>query len=425
MKWILITLAGGILLATSGRPVAAAETELCVTVEAGQHDRTDTPATVTLQLPADVAGARSVTLTCPAGKQFPGQLTAPGLLNPAVAKPGSIVRELHFIVPSLKQGESMDLKATISTASSSRSGFAWKHQSGQYAELAFDGRPMMRYMCRPFDTTSKETKEQTDKVFHHLYDSTGTRLVTNGGRGGLYPHHRGLFFGFSKISYGDSTRANTWAGAASGHEQHRAFLAEEAGPVLGRHRVAVDWVGPDAEPANFAVEKRQMTAYCVSGGTLVEFASRLSSKAGKVKLDGDPQHAGFQFRAHNDVAENSQAQTYFLRSDGKGALGETRNWSHKDRDSACANLPWNAISFVLGDRRYTCVYVDKPTNPKEARYSERTYGRFGSYFEYELDDDTDLDLNYRVWLQDGEMMGEQAEALSSDFVDPVEVTVHN
>ena len=53
-------------------------------------------------------------------------------------------------------------------------------------------------------------------------------------------------------------------------------------------------------------------------------------------------------------------------------------------DSGHADLPWNAMSFVLGGQRYTVAYLDHPNNPKEARYSERNYGRFGSYFEREV-----------------------------------------
>ena len=34
---------------------------------------------------------------------------------------------------------------------------------------------------------------------------------------------------------------------------------------------------------------------------MIEFASRLRSPSDRVRIDGDPQHAGFQFRAHNDV----------------------------------------------------------------------------------------------------------------------------
>jgi hypothetical protein len=79
------------------------------------------------------------------------------------------------------------------------------------------------------------------------------------------------------------------------------------------------------------------------------------------------------------------------------------------------------MSFVVVGRRYTAVYLDHPDNPKEARYSERSYGRFGSYFEYDLDEQRPLEINYRLWLQEGEMTIEEASALSADFVAPLEV----
>ena len=45
------------------------------------------------------------------------------------------------------------------------------------------------------------------------------------------------------------------------------------------------------------------------------------------------------------------------------------------------------------------------------------------YFEYELDDGKELEVDYRVWLQDGELTVDEAAALSAGFVDPVEVAV--
>jgi len=81
------------------------------------------------------------------------------------------------------------------------------------------------------------------------------------------------------------------------------------------------------------------------------------------------------------------------------------------------------VSFVLGTNRYTVAYLDRPDNPKEARFSEREYGRFGSYFEYTIENDKPLIVNYRLWLQDGLMKPDQVAALSQNFVDPVQVTL--
>ena len=108
-----------------------------------------------------------------------------------------------------------------------------------------------------------------------------------------------------------------------------------------------------------------------------------------------------------------------MRPDGKGEPGKFRNWPN-DKDHV--NLAWHAQSFVIDETRYTCCYLDRPDNPKEARFSERDYGRFGSYFEYTVSESNPLYLNYRIWLQEGEMTVEQVERYSKDFVSPPEVT---
>jgi len=271
-------------------------------------------------------------------------------------------------------------------------------------------------MYKAYDDSTPESRHDTYKVFHHVYNPAGEQIITKG-PGGKFTHHRGIFFGFSRVSY-EGGGADIWHCKGDTHQSHAGFIGQEAGKVLGRHTAAVDWCGGDKRV--FVKEQRELTVYKSSGGVLIEFASRLCSTGGKVKLDGDPQHAGFQFRASQKVADGDQKLTYYLRTDGKGQPGETRNWPG---DKRMANLPWNAMSFVIDGQRYTAVYLDKPTNPKEARYSERTYGRFGSYFVYELDEDKPLEVNYRFWLQDGEMTVEQAQGLSDDFVEPVKVTV--
>ena len=87
------------------------------------------------------------------------------------------------------------------------------------------------------------------------------------------------------------------------------------------------------------------------------------------------------------------------------------------------NLPWNAQSFVVQDQRFTCCYLDRPDNPKPARFSERDYGRFGSYFEYDLTEDNPLELNYRIWLQNGEMTVEQVNEIHRAFVLPPTIEI--
>ena len=402
-------------------------TKVEFTVEAGKFDRANVPVRVPVKVKVQDKSP-SIVVTAPSGKQLAGQLCHPNLLAKGAAAEGG---ELCFILPSLKAGQTAAFTAIISSEPSDSSSittesFQWKDTPGESNTLSFGARSVLKYQYKTYDTTTKDAREETFKVFHHVYDPTGKFLVTNGPGGFApdhgkinFPHHRGVFYGFNKVTYDGNKAADIWHCTGDTHQSHAGFLQSDAGPVVGRHRLAIDWCGQKADPP-FAKEERELTAYNVPGGTLLEFASRLTPTKGPVKLDGDPQHAGFHFRAHNDVNDKTAKQTYYLRPDGKGKLDETRNWPAQKEH---VNLPWDCMSFVLNDQRFTIEYIDQPTNPKEARFTERDYGRFGSYFVKEVKPEEPLEVNYRLWLQAGEMSSEQAAALDSDLVEPVKVVV--
>jgi hypothetical protein len=395
-------------VALFARPAWAETKTYDITVAAGEQERTNYP--VCVVLPAGLAKAQSVIVVDAAGTSLPAQLTGPALLAKAPGADDPLARELHFLLPSLKAGQTASFKATVSTDPPAKAdGFAWHDTKGEHMELKFGARPVLRYMYA-YDESTKERREITYKVYHHLYDPDGQAFVTKG-PGGLYPHHRGLYFGFNNISY-DGKRADIWHCNKNEHQTHEKFLASEAGPVLGRHRLEIHWWGQNKDV--FAKEERELTVYNVPGGLLVGFASRLRSTGSKIKLDGDPQHAGFQFRASQEVAEKTGSKTYYIRPDGVGKPGETKQGG---------DYPWKGMSFVLGTQRYTAAYLDKPSNPKPAQYSEREYGRFGSYFVAEVTPERPLEVNYRIWLQKGEMKGDEIAAASTNFIKPVEVKV--
>lgn len=388
---------------------------LRVTVSAGDLARQNVVVKTLVLVEKDQAQQTDVQVSG-GGQTLAGQLTAPSLLAKSPdAAGGKVPRELHFIVPALEAGKEITYEVSF-TKPASGDTFAWKDTAGKHADLTFGDKPVVRYMYERVDNSSKERRSETFKVYHHVYNQDGTRLLTKG-PGGLFPHHRGVYYGFNKISY-DGKSADTWHCNNGESQTHEGFVAQEAGHVLGRHTIAIDWHGKD--DGVFAKELREISIYRTEQGMLLEFASRLSTAGGEVKLDGDPQHAGFQFRASQDVPDKTAKQTYYLRPDGKGEPGKFRNWPG---DKTHVNLPWNALSIVLDDQRYTICYLDRPENPKESRFSERDYGRFGSYFEYQIAKDRPLDLNYRLWIQPGEMTVEQVGAKSQDFVSPPKTDV--
>jgi hypothetical protein len=444
---------------TTGR---AQDDVLKIAVAGQKQEHWNNPLTIPLSVPKAWAKFDEVAVDVITGRdvvQVVGQLTAPGITTEAIkpAKAGLVRRDLHVVTTARCQELVVHFKETRPQVTR----FAWKEKPGEYQELILTRSGTytryMRYMNRPFDESSADARNKTYKVFHHLYDPAGKRFVTNGGFADddigdpkklVYPHHRGIMYGFNKCSYGPDLmlQADTWhcpppakpnekKAVATAHVAHLKTLGAETGPLLGRHRVLIGWYGAGDKP--FAQEERELTVYHVKGGTLVEFASRLTTTDGKVRVDGDPQHAGFQFRAHNDVAADAEERkdkakkakqkkvdppvpTYYLHPDGKGEMGQERNWPG---DKTMVDLPWYAMSFVLDGQRYTTCYLNHPSNPKDTRFSERDYGRFGGYFQRDITEKSPLVVNYRLWLQTGDMTADEAAALRSAFAAPPKCTV--
>ena len=297
--------------------------------------------------------------------------------------------------------------------------FEWTDTEGKHLDLTHDGRSIARYIYEPIDESSAKRREATYKPFCHIYDRYLKDQFITKGPGGQFTHHRGIFYGFSRVSYTDRDgekheKIDTWH-CRGGHLVHREFLEHSADSESASFTSLIDWVGDDGRP--FAEEKRSMTFSMSGDDILVDFGSTLTPTVPEMRVDGDPQHAGFQFRAHNDVNDQHKSATYYIRPDtGIAKMGETINWSTKLDDKTTRNLPWKAMSFVVHDKRYTVCYLDHPENPKPARYSERDYGRFGSYFSADLVPKEPLTVRYRLVIHQGEMKSEEVAQHSERFL---------
>jgi hypothetical protein len=384
--------------------LASADLTFTAEIAAGKVDRTHDPVRIPLTLPAGKTFTATATLD---GKEVPVAVLAPQL-----GTTGKETAEAWLVVPKLEAGRTATAKLTLSEGKPSGP-LVWKKEA-ERATLSNGTTPVLQYEHPKLDETKREA---TFKVYHHAYSPEGVLLTK--GVGGEFTHHRGLFYGFMKVSY-DKTTVDIWHCRKQTHQAHREFLDESApNAVVGRHRVRIDWNGDGNK--TFAIEERELAAFPLAGGTLIEFTSKLSPIVDELKLDGDPQHAGFHFRASNEVASKEERKkTVFIRPDGTGKPGTEVNWPGNKKH---VDLPWLAMNFGLGKERYTAVYLDLPTNPKEARFSERTYGRFGSYFVTTVKKEKPLVVRYRVWLQKGTATPEAIKTLSNAFVNPASVTV--
>ena len=238
-------------------------------------------------------------------------------------------------------------------------------------------------------------------VTQAAHDASGSQL-TNGPDGVdpylrdqiRYPHHRGIYIGWNRLTF-EGKRYDLWH-MPQAHQVHQKFLEQTAGPVLARSTTLIHWNDTnDMNGKPIIVERRQTTVFRQSDPTvlLLDFHTELKAIRGDVFLNGDPEHAGFQYRPHDAVAKGGPEvkAKYLFHQDGIDP--------RKDRD-----LPWVAMSYGLNSGRYSVLHMNHPDNPKTTLYSAyRDYGRFGAFFTKELSEGQTLVLDYRIWVGKGEL----------------------
>lgn len=308
---------------------------------------------------------------------------------------------------------------SLVSVSTSVGEFKWKDEKGLHRDLWFGDRPVARYMYEAVNTSSDQDRERTYKPYHHIYDWAGKELITKG-PGGQFTHHRGIYHGFNGITYtredGSTGKADTWHAIRGAYQEHIEFTSETATAESASLTSTIGWHGEGGE--KFATEERTLTfSYNGQGDLVVDFRATLSTDLPMLKLDGDAQHAGVQFRASNEV-NSTKNQTYYIRPDGVGQPGKERNPANnpnKERNPGTFDLDYHALSFALAGDRYSVGYFVHGDNPRPSWHSERSYGRFGSYFITEFSKDKPLTVNFRFVIRKGEFTQEQLAEMAVGY----------
>ncbi len=348
-----------------------------IKLNAGNIDRPESPMYTDVLLPA-VTPNLPVCLSDGKSK-IPGQLENIG---------GGFAR-VWWMQPAMKAGETQNWTIFIGR-SCADTRYQWTDDENGTTKLMYKDTPVMEYIYKAFDPQNPDANQ---KPYHQVYSPDGSQLITKG-EGGLYPHHRGIFFGYRNVSIGDSLY-NLWASLDGDYTEHQSFISYSVGPVFGGHSVSIDWITRNNE--TIMTEVRTVRAFKTQDGSnLIDFESSLESLDGLVKLGGDRQHAGVQFRAAQYVADHKQ-DTRYLRPQGWDQLPADQEIN----DEAHVDLPWNALQYSVDTQAYTVVYMSAPSNPGPADFSERKYGRFGEYIPFNLVPQDPLKLNYRFWILDG------------------------
>lgn len=256
-------------------------------------------------------------------------------------------------------------------------------EQGRYLDVVSPaGKKLLRYVFVR-DRETKESTFDTAKVFAHVFARDGETKLTKG-PGGKFPHHRGIFIGWNKLKHGGKQH-DLWH-VRNTEQRHQAFTNQRAGEEGAEFTSVIDWKGVDGDCV--LVETRTHRVTQADDGLVVDFKSRLEAVDGEVELNGDPEHAGIQFRPSQRVAENKSAR-YTFHADAVDPK--------KDLD-----LPWVAESFEMDGHWWNVQHLSHPSNPSGARWSAyRDYGRFGPFTVANIADGDSLTFQYRFVISPG------------------------
>jgi hypothetical protein len=398
-----------------------ADTIARLTVDGGEVARKNAPVAATVAGDIDPAKGAAWGLMVPGG-------SGPAIPVQLERTDGGVIA--RWIEPELLPGKTKTYDL-VTLAAAPDGAFRYVDGDG-WRDLAYNDKGVLRQMTR-FDPADQVN---TFKPFHHVYGFHDEGFITNGPgsdewnadpKAIRFPHHRGLFFGFNKTPYGDF-----WHGKDGVSQQFRKYDAARqfTGPVAAREASVIEWVAKDGKPV--IRDTRELTTWRISDKQYVlDFDVTLESLTGEaIPLSGDSQHAGFHFRAANEVGlEPTTKPGATPRGTGGGNATYIRpatavDTKHPSKD-VWGDCPWVYCAFKIKGNPYGVSEMNGPTNPQPTVFSTRPYGRFGAFFDGQsISPDKPLKLKYRFILRDGSTPPDvkQLDVEYQDWVTPVKVT---
>lgn len=263
--------------------------------------------------------------------------------------------------------------------------FDLQDAAGSHMDVLMDGKVAARYMYA-HDTSSDERLLETYKPYLHVFNAEGTKPITKGA-GGQFTHHRGIFIGWMKVTV-DGKNYDRWH-MKGGEIVHQKFLKQEGGKKSAMLVSETHWNDEAGAPLIREERIMEVRPGDDSSRLLIDCTFKLTALRGDTYLDGDPEHAGVQYRPADEVV---CAETVYV-------FPKVDADPKKDRD-----YPWVGESYTLQGKRYSVVHMNHSDNPKDTIYSAyRDYGRFGAFFRETIKKDETLTVKYRFMITDGEM----------------------
>jgi len=249
-------------------------------------------------------------------------------------------------------------------------------------DVAQEGKVVARFMTA-HDVSTPAKRLETYKPYLHVFDPSGALRLTKG-PGFNFTHHRGIMLGFAKITV-DGKTYDRWH--MSGGDQVVTALK----PATDGFVASIDWQGATASAKPILTEERTFTFTKPTSPFYfgIEMKSTLKPDHGEAKIDGDPEHAGAQFRPSEKIDGTKTTYVY----PGKDVL------IHKVRD-----LTWVAEVFTIEGKTFTALLLNHPSNPKDTAFSAyRDYGRFGAFPKGVATPEAPFKLRYQWLIAEGDV----------------------
>jgi len=249
-------------------------------------------------------------------------------------------------------------------------------------DVVQDGKVVARFMMS-HDVSTPAKRLDNYKPYLHVFDPSGALRLTKG-PGFNFPHHRGIMLGFAKITV-DGKIYDRWH--MSGGDQ----VVTAINPITDGFVAAIDWQGAGASAKPILTEERAFTFTQPAAPFYfgIEMKSTLKPDHGEAKIDGDPEHAGAQFRPSEKI--DGTKTTYIYA--GKDVL------IHKVKD-----LTWVAEVFTVEGKTFTALLLNHPSNPKDTAFSAyRDYGRFGAFPKGVATPEAPFKLRYQWLIAEGDI----------------------
>ena len=264
--------------------------------------------------------------------------------------------------------------------------FSIHDEKGSHLDVLRDGKVVARYMYA-YDKSSPERLHETYKPYLHVFDPAGKEPITKGA-GGSFTHHRGIYIGWNKLGVAGKTY-DRWH-MKGGEQVHEKFTLQKADAAGATFTSVVRWMGEGDSVILLEERTHTFRSAPAPAYAWVEMTSTLKAVGGETKLEGDPEHAGLQFRPSDAV--DKAVTSYFF----PGANADPK----KDRD-----YPWVGETFGLGGKKYSVMYLNHPENSKDAVFSAyRDYGRFGAWFKGTIPAGGTQTLRAAFVIAEGEML---------------------